>query len=87
MKITLTDAQCRALNDLRGLPTNAHFLVMTSTPTATGGVLEGSRDAYEELVAHIGEDLAEGMLSKSAASALKSLCLKIDPGCASWLGL
>ncbi|MCB9662405.1 MAG: hypothetical protein H6726_32500 [Sandaracinaceae bacterium] len=59
---------------------------MTSAPTDTGAVLEGDKDAFDELVAHISEDLGEGMLTGGAAKALTAMCLKIDPRCRAWLG-
>jgi len=55
----------------------------------TSGVdsLEGSQEAFDELVEFIGEELAEGMLSATNARALHALCLRIDPSCADWLGM
>jgi hypothetical protein len=87
MRVALTKTEFRALNALRGLPEDAHYLVMTSSPTPTGGELDGDEDAFEELVAFIGEELAEGMLSASAAKTLWRLAVKIDPSCAEWLGM
>jgi len=87
MKVTLSKTQHRAVNDLRGLPHDAHMLIMCSRYTATGGTLEGSEKAFEELVSFISEEMAEGMLSATAARALMSLCIKIDPECADWLGM
>lgn len=86
MKISITGKQWHALNDLRGLPEAAHMLVMCSMPTENGAVLEGDKDAFDELVAHISEDLAEGMLTGGTAKALVALCLKIDPRAGDWLG-
>jgi hypothetical protein len=86
MKVSITRTQWHALTDLRGLPEGAHMLVMCSAPTETGAVLDGDQDAFDELVAHIGEDLGDGMLRGSAAKALVALCLKIDPRCGDWLG-
>ncbi len=87
MKVTLTKAQYRAVNALRGLPQGAHMMIMCSSATETGGVLEGSKADFEELVSFIGEELAEGMLSAASGRALGSLCIQIDPGCADWLGM
>jgi len=87
MRVTLNKTQYRAVNDLRGLPHDAHMLIMCSRHTATGGVLEGSEQAFEELVSFVSEELAEGKLSATAARALLSLCIKIDPECADWLGI
>lgn len=87
MTVTVNKAQYRALHALRGLPEGAHMLLMCSRPTETGGVLDGSEDDFQELVEHIGESIAEGMLSQGAARALSALCVKIDPDCAEWLGM
>lgn len=86
MKLTITRTQWHALNDLRGLPDGAHMLVMCSRPVDKGAVLEGDEAAFRELVEHIGEDLADGMLAGRAAEGLVALCLKIDPRCGAWLG-
>ncbi|MEL6346159.1 MAG: hypothetical protein AAFV53_23820 [Myxococcota bacterium] len=86
MKVTLSKAQYRAVNALRGMPYDAHMLIMCSQPTKTGGILEGSQKAFDELVTFISEEMAEGMLSASASRTLSALCVKIDPSCASWLG-
>jgi hypothetical protein len=31
--------------------------------------------------------MADRLLSLTAARALRSMCVKIDPGCAEWLGM
>ena len=87
MKITLNKSQYRAVNGLRGLPEEAHMLVMCSKLAPTGGILEGSEEAFEQLVAFISEEIAEGMLSAAASRALRTLCVRIDPDCANWLGM
>jgi hypothetical protein len=87
MKVSLNKSQYRALNDLRGLPEAAHMLLMCSLLTDTGGVLEGDEEAFAELVSFIGAEMAEDMLSATASRSLRTLCLKIDPGCAEWLGM
>jgi len=87
MNVTLNKAQYRALNKLRGLPDGAHMLIMCSRSTETGGVLAGSEQDFEELVEFISREMADGMLSATAARALGSLCVKIDPDCADWLGM
>lgn len=87
MKVTLNKAEYRAVNALRGLPDRAHMLIMCSTFTETGGVLQGSEEAFEELVSFISEEMAEGMLSAAASRTLRAMCVKIDPDCADWLGM
>jgi hypothetical protein len=87
MKVAVNKGEYRALNALRGLPEGAHMLVMCSSFTETGGLLEGSEEDFEELVSFIGGEMADGTLSLTAARALRSMCLKIDPGCAEWLGM
>ena len=87
MKVSLDKSEYRALNGLRGLPEGAHMLVMCSRPTTTGATLVGSADTLDELVSAISEQIADGMLSATAVRALYSLCVKIDPDCADWLGM
>jgi hypothetical protein len=58
------------------------MLLMTSSDDA----LEGSKEAFVELVEFISEELAEGMVSRANEGVLIALCLKIDPSCADWLG-
>ncbi len=87
MKITLNKKQYRALHQLRGLPEGAHMLVMCSGMTDTGGTLDGDPDAFDELVGFINEEITEGMVSATTAGVLASLCVKIDPDSAEWLGL
>lgn len=87
MRVEINKAQDRALNGLRGLPPDAHMLVMCSRRTATGAVLDGSEAAFVELVEFISGELAEGMQAASSTRALWSLCVAIDPDCADWLGM
>jgi len=87
MKLIVTPEQQRALEKLRGLPDNAHLLLMTSRYTATGGILNGRKKAFTELVEHISEDLAAGMHPVADARRLAEVCLKIDAECADWLGM
>ena len=87
MKVSLNKAQYRALNDLRGLPQGAHMMVMCSESTATGGVIEGDAQDFEELVAFISEGLADGAYRAGEGRVLMSLCVKINPDCADWLGM
>lgn len=63
------------------------MLIMCSLMTDTGGELEGSDEAFAELVSFIGEEMAEGRLSATAFRALRAMCVKIDPECADWLGM
>ena len=87
VRVTVNRSQYRAINDLRGLPDEAHMLIMCSSPTKTGGILEGSEEAFDELVAFISSEMAEGMLSASAHRTLGALCVKINPDCEDWLGM
>jgi len=87
MQVTLTKAQHRAVNALRGLPAGAHMLVMCSSSTESGGILDGNSNDFDELVSHINEELADGTISASASRTLAAVCVKIDPSSADWLGM
>ena len=87
MRVAIDKREFRSLNDLRGLPTDAHMLIMCARPTPSGDTLEGSKQAFDELVSFISGEIAEGMVHETAISSLSSLCVRIDPGCADWLGM
>lgn len=87
MRIKLNKSEAAALNRLRGLPPDAHMLVMCMETTASGGVLDGDDDAFEDLLGFISEELAEGMASARDTRALASLAVKINPESDDWLGM
>lgn len=87
MKVAITKREVNALNKLRGLPADAHMLLMCAHSTASGATLEGTEEAFAELIDFIGEEMADGMVSSAAGGVLYSLCVKIDPDCADWLGM
>ncbi len=86
MKITLDRREYSALNSLRAMPEAVKMLILCSTPTATGGELEGTQAELEALVDFIGTELADGLVSARNEPPLVSLCEKITPGCSDWLG-
>lgn len=83
MRISIEPREAHALHRLRGLPDGAHLLLMTSR----GDTLEGSQEAFDELVERISDDLVEDMVSRADRNTLVALCLKIDPSCVDWLGV
>lgn len=87
MKLSITHREHDALHNLRGMPTSVHLMVFAARSTPSGAVLDGSRAKLDALVAFIGEELADGMVSPSDASALAALCARIDPDCLDWLGM
>ncbi len=87
MKITLTRSESSALNNLRGLPEDVHFMVMRMSLSLEGGVLDGDEETLEALVEFVSGELADGMVPNKHVGALTSLCVKIDPGCIDWLGM
>lgn len=88
MKRTVTPAQNRALSALRGLPSEAHLLLMCASTSANGGgALSGPKQAFDELIQHISEDLSVGIHDASTEAHLVAVCLKIDPRCEDWLGM
>ncbi len=85
--VKLNTSEYRALNRLRGLPEDAHMLIMCSRMTSTGGTLDGPQKAFDELVAFIDEEFAESLVSAADRRALESICGKIDPNSVDWLGM
>jgi len=87
MRVTIDKREFRALNDLRGLPPDTHMLIMCARSTPSGAKLEGSEQAFDELVSFISGEIADGMVPESEIASLCSVCVRIDPGCADWLGM
>jgi hypothetical protein len=87
MRIDITQRERRALDKLRGLPSGAHMLLMCAHRTESGATLEGSEEAFTELIDFISEELADGMVSAASGAVLYALCVRIDPDCADWLGM
>jgi hypothetical protein len=79
VRVELNKAEFRVVNDLRGLPQGAHFLVMTSRSTPTGGALDGPPKAFAELVAHLWEDIEEDVVPKGKLRTYLALCEKLAP--------
>ncbi len=86
MRIALNKTEYRALNRLRGLPPDAHLLVMCCHTTPTGGTLDGSENAFEELVEFLIAEVDEGLAPATDHPALLSIAGKINPESLDWLG-
>ncbi len=57
-KLTILKAEYSALNDIRGLPEKAHYLVMTASTDANGNyVLSGTTEAFDLLADTVIEDM------------------------------
>jgi hypothetical protein len=87
MRVSIDKREFRSLNAVRGLPPDAHLLIMCARSTPTGATLEGSEQAFDELVSFISGEIADEMVPETEMSSLSSLCVRIDPGCADWLGM
>jgi hypothetical protein len=81
--VTLDKAEYRLLNQFRGLPEDAHMLVMCSRSGPDGGgVLDGDPEAFAELRSYVGEEIEQGR--PTGRRALMSMYTKLDLACAEY---
>jgi hypothetical protein len=79
MKIKISNAQCNALNEIRGLQQDAHYMVILAKKLGDGYVLEGSEETFDHLVADLYDEVEFAMQPKSSLKQLQSLICKIQP--------
>ena len=80
IKIKITKAQYSALNDIRGLQQDAHYMVILAKDLPDGGyVLEGTEETFDHLVTDLYEEVEFEMQPKSKLKHLRSLICEIQP--------
>ena len=87
MKVNIARAQYVALMEIYGPPENVHSMIMCSTPQDGKFILEGSAEDFEDLLSLIGEEIGDGICSKTNAKHLLSVCKKVDPSSLDWIGM
>ena len=74
MKVKITKAQYSALNDIRGLQEDAHYMVILAKEDAKGGyVLEGTEKTFDGLVSDLYDEVEFEMQPKSKLKYLRQL--------------
>jgi hypothetical protein len=80
MKIKITKAQYSALNDIRGLEQDVHYMVVLAKEDPSGGyVLEGTEKTFDSLVSDLYDEVEYEMQPKSKLKHLRELICEIHP--------
>ena len=76
--VTVSRQEFSALMDIRGLPADAHSMVMTACRAPDGKVLlTGERSAFQELLSTAIEEIEEGLATRKNQEFLAELCCRI----------
>ena len=78
-KVTITQSQYYALNEIRGLQQDANYMVILAKKTEKGYVLEGTEETFNHLVRDLYDEVEFEMQPKSQLKHLRSLICKIEP--------
>ena len=80
MKIKITKAQYSALNDIRGLQQDAHYMVILAKEDPSGDyILEGTEKTFDGLVSDLYDEVEFEMQPKSKLKYLRQLIGEIHP--------
>ena len=81
-KLSVTKQEYRALSDISGLATDAHYMVMCAQMTKSGGwILEGTTKSFDDLIADLSEEICEGLSPPSRIKHLVKLYERLSPDC------
>jgi hypothetical protein len=76
--VKVSHQEYSALMDIRGLPDDAHTIVMTAGPALDGGwQLKGNRSAFQDLLYTVIEDIEVGIAPRKNQPALVKLCRRL----------
>jgi hypothetical protein len=78
-KVKITKQQCDALNNIRGLKENAHYMVILAKKADDGYVLEGTEKTFDDLVLDLYDEVEFEMQPKSKLKHLRQLIYEISP--------
>ncbi len=78
-KVKITTKQCDALNNIRGLKQDAHYMVILAKQVDDGYVLEGSDKTFNDLVLDLYDEVEYRMQPESKLKHLRNLIYEISP--------
>jgi hypothetical protein len=79
ISLEISSKENTAINKIRGLPADAHMMVMTATlEEGNTAILSGEEDAFHELASAISEELEFDLAKKSDQKSLFSLMVTIE---------
>ena len=78
-KVTLSNAQYSAVNNIRGLEQSAHYMVMTATQKEKAWVLEGTEDTFDELLSDLYDEVEYKMQPAPKLRKILEVICEISP--------
>jgi len=78
-KVIVTIQQYDALNNIRGLKEDAHYMVILAKKFDDGYVLEGTDKTFDNLVSDLFDEVEYEMQPKSKLKHLRQLIYEITP--------
>ncbi len=78
--LSVTKQEYNALDEIRGLSSDAHSMVMCATPSPSGRwILEGTSDAFNALTRDVAEEIYEQLSPPSRIKHLEKLYRRLSP--------
>lgn len=78
-KLLITKSQYDALNYIRGLQQDAHYMVILAKEVENGYVLEGTPETFDHLMADVSDEIYHELSPKSRLKHLRSLMCRLEP--------
>lgn len=79
IKLKITDKQYDALQEIRGLRSDGHMMVMTAKRLENDWLLEGTEKTFDGLVMDLYDEVEFEMQPKSKLKHLRQLICEISP--------
>ena len=78
-RVKITEKQYDALNNIRGLKEDAHYMVILAKKTDDGYFLEGTEKTFDDLIFDLFDEVEFEMQPKSKLKHLRQLIYEISP--------
>lgn len=74
-KVSFNKTEMAALNQLRGLPENVYYMLVT----ADDNVLQGKGEDFDDLASYLSDEIYYGLSPKSRVKTLQRIYNKVAP--------
>ncbi len=79
IKLRVTGPEIDALNMVRGLKEDAHYMVILAKDDGDGAILEGTEKTFSDLLFDLYEEVEYKMQPKSRLKHIRSIIDKLEP--------
>lgn len=79
MKIKISKAEYHALNFVRGLTNDAHYMVILARENDDGHILEGTEETFSDLLHDLYDEVEYELQPKSRLKQIRSVIAKLEP--------